>query len=817
MSALAGIPLDRTLLEYVLAPALRSMALGGAVWLLLAVFRVRDISFRLAAWTAVLYAALAMPFLGRLMPEVPVFLPAAQTSAVEMVVAPNASRPAASVASLDNSKVSATVGFNLAAEWTPELMRRSLADQSKARAENEPAGSSRISEYSPWATPGKSISTNVSGASTGIENRNPVSLAAYKTAAPVSKQRRGRAIPWLLLTGVVYCLVAAVLLARFAMGMFLSAKLRREATEIDDEELGLLLDREMREAGVRRAPRLVESASLSVPATLGILRPIILLPTDWRSWNETQTKAVLAHELSHIARRDPQTQWLTALHHAFFWFSPLSWWLDHSIEELAEQASDDDALRAGADRVRYAEVLLDFLATLKMGRGRVRWQAVSMAQGARSKRRLERILAGGRLSRRLGQGAVLAVALGALPLVCLAATLDPTFGPEAQMPLTPAPPPPPANLIEPGGPQVPAALATPATVAPNGPTVPGPVSAPATAPPPPRIAPRPTGPPLAVVAPRIIGIIGERLVVMAPQAFVALRQDWQAAPQSPTAPPSPAAVPALPAPPPQGEFSEYWSYNDDNCGGNQAFVVVSGDRTMSACGSMNEMEHVRKLRGKIHGDFVWFRRDGRSYVIQDPDTVRAAIAAFGPQKELGREQGKLGRQQGELGRQQAELGRRQSEVRITVPDMSAEMARLDAQLRSFDFSSAQVELRRAQEQLAAAQKELEQHNEQDFEQQMRQFQEAVRELDSSATQQMLAHAQSEAALIQSRLGSLQALAGERQAALGQQQAELGQRQAALGRRQAELGRKQAEAARKAMEQVRQLIQRAIARGLAKPE
>ena len=71
---------DSTLLHYVLVPAARALALGGAVWLLLAAFRVRDVGFRLAAWTAVLYAALVMPFLGRVMPEIPVLLPAVRSA-----------------------------------------------------------------------------------------------------------------------------------------------------------------------------------------------------------------------------------------------------------------------------------------------------------------------------------------------------------------------------------------------------------------------------------------------------------------------------------------------------------------------------------------------------------------------------------------------------------------------------------------------------------------------------------------------------------------------------------------------------------------
>ena len=52
---------------------LRWLALPG---LALAAFRVRATSVRLFTWTAVLYAALAMPLLGRMLPPLPIPTPA---------------------------------------------------------------------------------------------------------------------------------------------------------------------------------------------------------------------------------------------------------------------------------------------------------------------------------------------------------------------------------------------------------------------------------------------------------------------------------------------------------------------------------------------------------------------------------------------------------------------------------------------------------------------------------------------------------------------------------------------------------------------
>ena len=55
--------------------ALRSLTLAGIAGLGLAALRVKTTSLRLFAWRTVLYAALAMPFLGWLLPPLSVPMP----------------------------------------------------------------------------------------------------------------------------------------------------------------------------------------------------------------------------------------------------------------------------------------------------------------------------------------------------------------------------------------------------------------------------------------------------------------------------------------------------------------------------------------------------------------------------------------------------------------------------------------------------------------------------------------------------------------------------------------------------------------------
>ena len=103
--------------------------------------------------------------------------------------------------------------------------------------------------------------------------------------------------------------------------------------------------------------------------------------------------AVIAHEMSHVIRRDALSRCLSLLHRALFWFSPLAWWLNRHIAELAEEVSDEAALSAGAERSRHARTLLGFFKAVQDAPRRIHRQGVSIANAGKAERRLGKILA----------------------------------------------------------------------------------------------------------------------------------------------------------------------------------------------------------------------------------------------------------------------------------------------------------------------------------------------------------------------------------------------------------------------------------------
>jgi uncharacterized protein (TIGR03435 family) len=208
---------------------------------------------------------------------------------------------------------------------------------------------------------------------------------------------------WALGAMAIYVLGACALFVRLLMGLGLSARLLRSSSRTH-----------MTTEGIETR----ESNRISAPVTLGFLRPVIVLPTDWREWDRTTLEAVLAHERSHVRRRDPAVQLLSLIHRAVLWHNPLTWFLHRQIVRTAEDASDDAALAVTGDRTAYAEILLAF-----MQRGVGRWGAVGvpMARLGNPARRIDRVLAGTQVSRGIRRWTAAAIVTIAIPLACIAA------------------------------------------------------------------------------------------------------------------------------------------------------------------------------------------------------------------------------------------------------------------------------------------------------------------------------------------------------------------------------------------------------------
>jgi hypothetical protein len=133
--------------------------------------------------------------------------------------------------------------------------------------------------------------------------------------------------------------------------------LRRRSRPVLDPMLLNLTAQIASKMGVCRRVDLREADFPGLPATVGWLRPIILLPRDWAAWPSDDRTAVLAHELAHVRNRDFLTGLLTQLSLALHFYHPLLRRLAARVWLRQELAADALAAPFAGGRGAYLRSL----------------------------------------------------------------------------------------------------------------------------------------------------------------------------------------------------------------------------------------------------------------------------------------------------------------------------------------------------------------------------------------------------------------------------------------------------------------------------
>jgi uncharacterized protein (TIGR03435 family) len=138
-----------------------------------------------------------------------------------------------------------------------------------------------------------------------------------------------------------------------------SACLIRQARPVTEGDAAETVRRVAERAGVRTPVRIASSSALLEPGVFGWLRPVLFLPEGIeKHLSAEQLEAVIAHEISHVRRRDNLFAAIQALVEAVFWFHPLVWWIGARLLEERERACDEEVLARGSEPLAYAEGIL---------------------------------------------------------------------------------------------------------------------------------------------------------------------------------------------------------------------------------------------------------------------------------------------------------------------------------------------------------------------------------------------------------------------------------------------------------------------------
>jgi hypothetical protein len=235
-------------------------------------------------------------------------------------------------------------------------------------------------------------------------------------------------------------------------------------------------------------------------------------------------------------------------------------------------------------------------------------------------------------------------------------------------------------------------------------------------------------------------------------------------------------------PPPESEDSSRtshgpgYSYSNSFNGGPYALVTGSDDRiSFSGEWDSDTQTEIDKARKMAHGKFLWFKRNGKSYFLDDPTVTAQIEAMYKPMEALGKQQEEVGRQQKELGKQMEEVGQKMKEATVLTPEMRQKIDDLEKQMAK----------------LGAMQ-------------------------GKTMTTEQWADLESKLGNLQGKIGTIQGEIGARQGVFGGEMGKLGGQMGELGGKQGELGAEQGRLAEEADRKIKAIIDKALKEGKARP-
>ncbi len=167
--------------------------------------------------------------------------------------------------------------------------------------------------------------------------------------------------PWILLWALTWAAGSLVVGRRMWVSRSRFRRLARAARDSQTAELVSLSEYWRRRVGVRRPVRIAVTDESVSPFTVGILRPVIVLPDVLALESRRRVcEAAIAHEMAHIKRLDVLWADTQRLLHCFYFFHPLVWYAGARIDLERERLCDATVLRCGGiGRRWYAGALIE--------------------------------------------------------------------------------------------------------------------------------------------------------------------------------------------------------------------------------------------------------------------------------------------------------------------------------------------------------------------------------------------------------------------------------------------------------------------------
>lgn len=159
---------------------------------------------------------------------------------------------------------------------------------------------------------------------------------------------------------VVWGIIAATVICRGLLVYYRQRKMLLKAgRDITDRETLTALEATRTGMGIRRKIMYRWNSYVETPLSVGVLRPILLLP-DQR-YHDIDTDFIYEHELLHIKNNDTLFKLLGLWGLGINWYNPLTHFLFRELNKVSENVCDEQiALHCGKEqRIKYAYLILE--------------------------------------------------------------------------------------------------------------------------------------------------------------------------------------------------------------------------------------------------------------------------------------------------------------------------------------------------------------------------------------------------------------------------------------------------------------------------
>lgn len=166
----------------------------------------------------------------------------------------------------------------------------------------------------------------------------------------------------------VWALGVVIVLTVQIRRIFLLNRKLKLCKEVQKHVLVDVLENFKRRLSLMCKIRILACDVVKTPATCGLLKPCILMPSVFiQSENCIQNNVIILHELCHIMRADILLKYVWLFAKALYWFNPLVWVANKQSNETIELCCDQKALKIIGDKKRldYGQTLLDIAKKTK--------------------------------------------------------------------------------------------------------------------------------------------------------------------------------------------------------------------------------------------------------------------------------------------------------------------------------------------------------------------------------------------------------------------------------------------------------------------